>query len=163
LMACRGMRMSGMAGVLAGNHWMDIQTLAPMPSKDHPTRPTANPDGARGARSGCRGPGNSAGPGLRGRPPVPAGPRDCSHYFSKCEWVENSANLGARRRPDWMSGLGVQQRVALFSTHSLRVAAKNAMRGVAKPCRGATPAAFRALRMAFLIRNASWKNSVNRT
>lgn len=36
------------------------------------------------------------------------------------------------------------------------------MRGVAKPCRGDTPAAFRALRMAFLIRNASWKNSVNR-
>ena len=36
------------------------------------------------------------------------------------------------------------------------------MRGVAKPCRGHTPAAFRALRMAFLIRNASWKSSVNR-
>ncbi|PKO68023.1 MAG: hypothetical protein CVU22_09745 [Betaproteobacteria bacterium HGW-Betaproteobacteria-16] len=52
--------------------------------------------------------------------------------------------------------------MALFSTHSLRVAAKKAMRGVAKPCRGATPAAFRTLRMAFLIRNASWKNSVNR-
>jgi hypothetical protein len=61
-----------------------------------------------------------------------------------------------------VSGLGVQRRVALFSTHSLRVAAKKAMRGVAKPCRGQTPAAFRALRMTFLIRNASWKNSVNR-
>jgi hypothetical protein len=56
----------------------------------------------------------------------------------------------------------VQQRVALFSTHSLRVAAKKALRGVAKPCRGVIPAAFRALHMAFLIRNASWKNGVNR-
>ncbi|MDP2020079.1 MAG: hypothetical protein Q8L16_04220, partial [Hydrogenophaga sp.] len=83
-------------------------------------------------------------------------------YFSKCEWAENSANLGAGRRPDWMSGLGGQQRVAQFSAHSLRVAAKKAMRGVAKPCRGKTPAAFRALRMVCLIRNASWKNSVNR-
>ncbi|WP_353395843.1 hypothetical protein [Hydrogenophaga sp. 5NK40-0174] len=36
------------------------------------------------------------------------------------------------------------------------------MRGVAKPCRGKTPAAFCALRMAFLICNASLKNSVNR-
>ena len=88
--------------------------------------------------------------------------RACSHCFSKCEWVENSANLGARRRPDRVSGLGVQRRVALFSTHSLRVAAKKVMRGVAKPCRGVSPAAFRALRMAFLIRNASWKSSVNR-
>jgi hypothetical protein len=52
--------------------------------------------------------------------------------------------------------------MALFSTHSLRVAAKKAMRGVTQPCRGVTPAAFRALRMAFLIRNASWKNSANR-
>jgi hypothetical protein len=52
--------------------------------------------------------------------------------------------------------------MALFSTHSLRVAAKKALRGVAKPCRGVIPAAFRALHMAFLIRNASWKNGVNR-
>ena len=36
------------------------------------------------------------------------------------------------------------------------------MRGVAKPGRGETPAAFCALRMAFLIRNASRKNNVNR-
>src|SRR6266516_4408489 len=36
------------------------------------------------------------------------------------------------------------------------------MRRVAKPGRGAAPAAFRALRMTFLTRNASRKNSVNR-
>src|SRR6185369_710314 len=36
------------------------------------------------------------------------------------------------------------------------------MRRVAKPGRGATPAAFRALRMTSLPRNASRKNSVNR-
>jgi hypothetical protein len=39
--------------------------------------------------------------------------------------------------------------VALFSTPSLRVAAKNAMRRVAKPRRATGPSAFRALRMAF--------------
>src|SRR5690606_12778040 len=32
--------------------------------------------------------------------------RACSHYFSKCERGRNSANLGAGRRPDWVSGLG---------------------------------------------------------
>ena len=58
--------------------------------------------------------------------------------------------------------LDEQRRVAAFATHSRRVAAKKAMRGVAKPCRGNTPAAFRALRMTFLTRNASCKNSVNR-
>jgi hypothetical protein len=36
------------------------------------------------------------------------------------------------------------------------------MRRVAKPCRTLSPAAFRALRMTFLIRNASPGNSVNR-
>ncbi|MDZ4175481.1 MAG: hypothetical protein U1D36_13535, partial [Hydrogenophaga sp.] len=65
-------------------------------------------------------------------------------------------------RPSTGAG-GTQSLFTLFSTHSLRVAAKNAMRGNAKPCRGATTAAFRAVRKAFLIRNASWKNSVNRT
>src|SRR5690606_2965822 len=75
---------------------------------------------------------------------------------------ENSANQGAGRRPGWTPGLGVQRRVALFSPRSLRVAAKQAMRGVAKPRRATGPAAFRALRMACLFRNASWKNSVNR-
>ena len=40
--------------------------------------------------------------------------RACSHYFGKCERGENRANLGARRSPDWPSGLGVQRRVALF-------------------------------------------------
>jgi hypothetical protein len=33
----------------------------------------------------------------------------------------------------------VQRRVALFPPRSLRVAAKKAMRGVAKPCRGGAP------------------------
>ena len=43
--------------------------------------------------------------------------------FSKRERGEHSANPGAGRRPDWLSGLGVQRRVALFSPRSLRVAA----------------------------------------
>ncbi len=51
--------------------------------------------------------------------------------------------------------------MALFSPRSLRVVAKKALRGVAKPCRGDTPAAFRALRRAFLIRNASRKRVAN--
>jgi hypothetical protein len=81
---------------------------------------------------------------------------------SKCERGENSANRGARRRSDRVSDLGVQRRVALLSPLSLRVAAKKAMRGVARPGRGETPAAACALRMSFLIHNASWKNRVNR-
>jgi hypothetical protein len=56
----------------------------------------------------------------------------------------------------------VQRRAALFSLVSLWVAAKKAMRSVAQPCRVHTPAAFRALRMAFLIRDAFWKNRMNR-
>jgi hypothetical protein len=42
------------------------------------------------------------------------------------------------------------------------VAAKKAMRCVTKPCRGPTPAAFRALRMTFLTSNASPVNGGNR-
>ena len=57
--------------------------------------------------------------------------------------------------------LDEQRRVAAFATHSRRVAAKKASGGVAKPCRGATPAAFRALPEAFLPRNALSRNNVN--
>jgi hypothetical protein len=57
--------------------------------------------------------------------------------------------------------LDEQRRVAVFATHSRRVAAKKASGGVAKPCRGATPAAFRALPETFLTRNALFINSVN--
>jgi hypothetical protein len=57
--------------------------------------------------------------------------------------------------------LDLQQRVAAFATHSLRVAAKKAAGGVAKPCQGPTLAAFRALPATFLIRNALSKSSVN--
>jgi hypothetical protein len=64
--------------------------------------------------------------------------------------------------------LDEQRRVAAFASHSLRVAAKKASGGVAKPCRGATPAAHRdvakacALPETFLTRNALSRNSVNR-
>jgi hypothetical protein len=57
--------------------------------------------------------------------------------------------------------LDEQRRVAAFATHSLRVAAKKASGRVTKPCRGATPAAFRALPETFLTRNALSINSVN--
>jgi hypothetical protein len=57
--------------------------------------------------------------------------------------------------------LDEQRRVAVFATHSLRVAAKKASGGVAKPCRGATPAAFCALPETFLTRNARSRNGVN--
>jgi hypothetical protein len=57
--------------------------------------------------------------------------------------------------------LGMQRRVAAFATHSLWVAAKKGSGGVAKPCRGTTPAAFRALPEPFLTRNALSRNSVN--
>jgi hypothetical protein len=39
---------------------------------------------------------------------------------------------------------------------------KRAMRGVAKPRWGCTPASFGVLRLALFDRNASGKNSVNR-
>ena len=52
--------------------------------------------------------------------------------------------------------------MAWFSVCSLRVAIKTALRCVAKPCRGTAPAAFRALLMTVLTRNASPKISVNR-
>jgi uncharacterized protein len=52
--------------------------------------------------------------------------------FSKCERGGNSANRGARGRPDRVSGQGVQRRVALFPPLSLRVAAKN---GHARRCK----------------------------
>jgi hypothetical protein len=57
--------------------------------------------------------------------------------------------------------LDEQRRVAFFATHSLWVAAKTGSGGVAKPCRGATPAAFRALPEPVLTRNALSRNSVN--
>lgn len=57
--------------------------------------------------------------------------------------------------------LDEQRRVAVFATHSLRVAAKKASGGVAKSCRGATPAALRALPEVFLTRNALSRNRVN--
>lgn len=58
--------------------------------------------------------------------------------------------------------LDEQRRVAAFATHSLRVAAKTGSGGVAKPCRGTTPAAFRALPEPVLTRNALSIDSVNR-
>jgi hypothetical protein len=57
--------------------------------------------------------------------------------------------------------LGMQRRVAAFVTHSPGVAAKTGSGGVAKPCRGATPAAFCALPEPFLTRNALSRNRVN--
>jgi hypothetical protein len=48
-----------------------------------------------------------------------------------------------------------QRRMAGLPVHSLWVATKQARRGVAKPCRGTAPVAFRALRLACLARNAS--------
>jgi hypothetical protein len=55
-----------------------------------------------------------------------------------------------------------QRRVTAFATHSLRVAAKKVSGGVSKPCRGATPSAFRALPEIFLTRNALYINNVDR-
>ncbi len=59
-----------------------------------------------------------------------------SALFFKCERGAGGANLGARRRPGRSPGLGVQQRLAPPAPRSLRVAAKKAMRGVARTCRG---------------------------
>ena len=96
-----------------------------------------------------------AGPHEKSRPVARPALGGCSCPFLKCERSENGANLGARRRPGWPPGLGVQRRVAPFSPRSLRVAAKKAMRGVARTCRGLPRLRPRAYRMTFLIRNAS--------
>ena len=57
--------------------------------------------------------------------------------------------------------LDEHRRVTAFATRSLRVTAKKASGGVAKPCRGATPAAFCALPETFLTRNALSINSIS--
>jgi acyl carrier protein phosphodiesterase len=88
--------------------------------------------------------------------------RACSHYGRQCEWTCRGAEPGARRRPDWTSGQGVQRRAAPRQAHSRTGCHHKSRARRCKASPGPNPGFVLRMARDFSGGNASGVRSVNR-